>query len=319
MRILHLYPQDDPQLTEYVSMLGSNDDIPSPDIVHVHGCWNQDIINKALSFTNARYVISTHGQLQPWVRKDYNALQQTRQKSFLSKCHAVIARGRLEQKNLLALGWNPRVEMVPNPFITSTTTPEKTGTLLETIYQKTSDSNVWQNMTAESRTMISCLLKAAIMQDRRYVRQEIPSDVNWRHILLYGSQENVSDLLTLGMQVLGIAIPDIDVSRPGYYLPEHSQKAEPLHQDVATIIATLRKQPCIRHLADLHIALSAPDINDEQLRIDLKDRNLLKHAQRLMAILQELTLLDEGFMPFAPINDKQTLLIREQIDNHLRI
>lgn len=319
MTILHLYPKDAPQLAEYVNMLGGDGDTTSPDIVHVHGCRDKEVIYRALQYKKSRYVLSPHGQMQPWKQKNGNAVMQVRQKQFFSKCYAIIARGKMEQKNLQALGWNPHIEVVRNPIITSTISPETARKQLGVIYQKTIDSNVWELMTPESRTMTACLLKAGIMKDRRYVQQDIPADVNWRHILLYGYQENVIDLISDGMEVMDISKPDIDASHIGYYLPANYQKPAPLHQDAATIVAALRQRPCMRHLVDLHLALVSPDFHDEQLRTMLKDRHLLKYAQRLMAILQELTLLEEGYMPFAPVNDKQTYLIRSQIDNSLSI
>ena len=48
MTILHLYPKDAPQLAEYVNMLGGDGDTTSPDIVHVHGCRDKEVIYRAL-------------------------------------------------------------------------------------------------------------------------------------------------------------------------------------------------------------------------------------------------------------------------------
>ena len=44
-----------------------------------------------------------------------------------------------------------------------------------------------------------------------------------------------------------------------------------------------------------------------------------KNAARLIQVLSETTLLDEGYMPISPLNDKTTEKLRNNLKNHLKI
>jgi hypothetical protein len=60
-------------------------------------------------------------------------------------------------------------------------------------------------------------------------------------------------------------------------------------------------------------------VNDDKLTEALEEANLTKRAARLIQVLSEQVLLDEGYMPIAPLDDKQTDALRNTLKNHLKI
>lgn len=320
MNILHLYPKDDTMLSAFAHLIGGTEKVSSPDIVHIHGCWNQAVCQEIKRYPHARLVLSPHGQLQSWILDKKNPLEQAQQRKLVKRCFAITARSKMEYEQLSAIAWNPRIEVVSNPQLTVTTTPERTRERMYAVYQKVMDSHVWELMTDESRRMMACLLKAGITGDRRWVRQEMPADVNWRHIMLYAQQESVNHIVQRGINVLSLQIPDdIDVNKYPFYLPQDYHAPAPLQQDITTIVAAIQERPCIYYLTELHQALMRNDIDDNDIHMSLKDNHLLGYAQRLMSIMSDLILLDKGYMPVDPITDKQTDQIRNKIANHLSI
>jgi hypothetical protein len=60
-------------------------------------------------------------------------------------------------------------------------------------------------------------------------------------------------------------------------------------------------------------------VDDEQLNDILTEKRLSRYFRHLLQILCEQTLLDEGFLPATPIDDRQTARMRYQLFTHLRI
>lgn len=85
------------------------------------------------------------------------------------------------------------------------------------------------------------------------------------------------------------------------------------------MIRQINKQPLLLHLVELTRELYRDNVNDDLLTEKLEDKKLHTYAARLMQVLKELTLLDEGYMPVDPIDDRQTEHIRKALTNHLMI
>jgi hypothetical protein len=51
----------------------------------------------------------------------------------------------------------------------------------------------------------------------------------------------------------------------------------------------------------------------------LTEKRLVKYFRHILQLLCEQTLIDEGFLPAMPIDDKQTARLRQQLKTHLRI
>ena len=85
------------------------------------------------------------------------------------------------------------------------------------------------------------------------------------------------------------------------------------------MIRQIEKQPLLLHLVELARELRRDTVDDDLLRQALEEKKLLKYASCLMQILQEQTLLDEGYMPLPPCDNRETRHIRKLIMNHLKI
>ncbi len=100
------------------------DDI-QPDVVHVNGCWMLQcswVIFWAKS-REYKVVLSPHGMLEPWdIKKNHWTKKLPAlilyQKKSIRLCDAIVATAETEKKNLLSLGYNKNVNVIPNGIIT---------------------------------------------------------------------------------------------------------------------------------------------------------------------------------------------------------
>jgi hypothetical protein len=72
-------------------------------------------------------------------------------------------------------------------------------------------------------------------------------------------------------------------------------------------------------MMELTRELYRDNVNDDQLAEALEEANLTKRVARLIQVLKEQVLLDEGYMPIDPLDDKQTDVLRNNLKNHLKI
>ena len=61
------------------------------------------------------------------------------------------------------------------------------------------------------------------------------------------------------------------------------------------------------------------NVDDDSCRRYSKRKQLKNMRLRLMQVLTEQTLLDEGYLPIPPLDDRGTRQIRNLIANHLKI
>ena len=350
MRILHIYPKADDMITKHVSILvegmqGSAKVQASdyfsnfkerflqlePEIVHGHGCWQGGMISAA-NFARkhgARFVLSPHGQLEPWELKSHRG---TRIAGYVQRAYAVIAFGKMEQKYLTRLKWNPRIEVIHNSLITNSITPQEMCSQTFAVYQKVLDSNVLELMDHPTRQALAAIIKAGITGDRRWVTNSVfqPSDINYRHLLVYAEHQNIRNYVDYGINILGLNAPALDTSKVASYFPETYQTPKRLKDLIGEykgdeteyllrMIRQIQKQPLMLHLIELSRELRRETVDDDRLYDALEDKGLQKYASRLMQVLQEQTLLDEGYMPLPPTDDRGTRQIRNLIANHLKI
>lgn len=92
-----------------------------PDIVHINGCWLPQYSIVALCAKSLGYtvVISPHGMLEPWdIKKNYWTKKLPAlllyQKRAIKKADILIATSDVEKQNLINLGYNNNVTIVPN-------------------------------------------------------------------------------------------------------------------------------------------------------------------------------------------------------------
>ena len=320
MNIIHIYPKEDPAISRYVSLLPTSFDdagLGYPDIIHIHGCWHSLSSLTTPSALRRRIVITPHGGLQPWILSEHKA-QQILERRLVGRAYTLIAMGQQERQELQKLGWNPRIETIANPLITRTTTTEQLVSEHLRIYQKVMDSYVCELLNEESKQTLRTLLKAGITGDRRWLGDIQIKEVQWRPLLLYAYQEGVADVVARGIDVLGIHAPATNTAQVDCYLPVNYKQPQSQTVSLQELIKLTLGHPTLRYLADLDSKLRQSDIDEEQLAEELKNTELKAKTARLMQLLAEQTALDEGFMPIAPLNDKQTQVLRQKLRERLK-
>ena len=329
MKVLHLFPDNDPLIAKHVKLLGNAHHDAVPDIVHVHGCWQYQIVRQALQAhrQGARIVFTPHGGLEPWIIKE-RRLSEKLCKTLLwqrrmTECsYVMIAQGNMEAEALRKLGWNPRIEIIRNAVITNSITPEAMARQTQDVYCKVMDSNTVELMGDDARRLLTILLKAGITGDKRWITATPPvvEEQDWRRLLIYANHENVRTIVDTGRRILDLHDASIETDDIKSYLPTSYKKPKVEAHDVPGIVAEMRKNPLtLRHFVELDRALRYTDVDDDWLCDALDENHQLKYFRRLLQMLIELTELDEGFWPAKPLNDRQTRTIRNQLNNHLRI
>ena len=329
MKVLHLFPDNDPLIAKHVKLLGNEHHDAAPDIVHVHGCWQYQTVRQALQAhrQGARIVFTPHGGLEPWIineRRLSEKLCKTLlwQRRIAEYSYVMIAQGNMEAEALRQLGWNPRIEIIRNAVITNSITPESMARQTQAVYCKVMDSNTIELMSDNARRLLTVLLKAGIAGDKRWVADQPPTieEQEWRRLLIYANHENVRTIVDAGSRILDLHYPYIETDNIKSYLPTNYKKPKVEAHDVTGIVAEMRKKPLtLRHFVELDRALRYTDVDDDWLCDTLDESHQLKYFRRLLQVLIELTELNEGFWPAKPLNDRQTRTIRNILNNHLRI
>ena len=356
MKILHVYPKADEMVAQHVNQLmeGMQHSVEvqavthladfknvcknfEPDIVHCHGCWQYGIVNAGnyARKQGARIVLSPHGQLEPWVLEEKPLQEKFHktalwQKPFVEKAYTLIAFGKMEQQYLEKLKWNPRIEVIHNAVITNSTTREKMCSQTFTVYQKVLDSNVLEQMDDDTQQLMATIIKAGTLGDMRWTELNVPEAIDWRRMLIYAEHQNIRNYIDYGINILGLSALSLDTEKLPVYFPEGYQRPQSIGKLIGEykgnetdylvrMIRQIEKQPLLLHLIEFTRELYRDTVDDDALQEAINEKGLMKFAGRLMQVLHEQTLLDEGYMPMDPIDDRGTQKIRESITNHLKI
>lgn len=308
MNILHVYDEGNSMATHYVGMLSAAignaaimrtattqgaikrmADKLHPDIIHVHG-------NPNLSIPpGARLVVTPHGQ----------PLRQP-------KAYVVVARSEMERDALAQK--HERLEIVRNPIITRTTTPDICAQQMLRIYQRIMDSNVLPLMNKETRHLLSTLLAVSCYGSSQWADSPTSlSSVNFRQLYIYAFFEGVLPLVQEGLRILGIEAPVKEPSES--YLPTNFKQPEPMgSSDLLALISDIRKNgPSMLRLAEVAKALHNDDLDERSLLGQLDAQGLQPFFASILQLLGEQLLLTEGFMPCPPADDQTTQLLRRQL------
>ena len=314
------------------------------DLLHIHGCWRLQawtLARMALK-QGVRLVFSPESQLEPWVMKegywnDKLPKELLYQRWIVKKSYAVIVQGKMEEECLRRLGWNSRLVIIRNPQITNTISQQAAEKQQEQVYRKVMDSNQLELMSDKIRHMLRLFIKAGITGDKRWIDEELISldTEQWRQILCYAHQEQLSDVVRRGILALRYDAPDIQASDIDYFVPDGYEMPTTIEHVIGSSFVTendrllatfrqlrklwLRRRLTIAHLVELDKELRFHPFDEERLCEDLKEYHLLKLAARLMRLMADFTGITEGFMPMAPLNDRITQQMRKQINNHLTI
>jgi len=92
-----------------------------PDVVHINGCWQPQLafFQWAARSLKIPVVLSPHGMLEPWIVKRHYWTRkwpaiQLYQRGLVKHADYLHATADTEKDNLLRLGWNARIAVIPN-------------------------------------------------------------------------------------------------------------------------------------------------------------------------------------------------------------
>ena len=92
-----------------------------PDVVHINGCWQPQLLffQRAAQSLRIPVALSPHGMLEPWIVKRHYWTRkwpaiQLYQRGLVKRADCLHATADTEKDNLLRLGWNPRIVVIPN-------------------------------------------------------------------------------------------------------------------------------------------------------------------------------------------------------------
>ena len=92
-----------------------------PDIVHVHGCWDPQCawVQKWSQAKGYKVILTPHGMLEPWIMKRNYWIKKVPalilyQKKAICKADYIHATAKSEKENLLLLGYNDKIKVIPN-------------------------------------------------------------------------------------------------------------------------------------------------------------------------------------------------------------
>lgn len=92
-----------------------------PDVVHINGCWQPQLLlfQRAAQSLRIPVVLSPHGMLEPWIVKRHYWTRkwpaiQLYQRGLIKRADYLHATADTEKDNLLRLGWNARITVIPN-------------------------------------------------------------------------------------------------------------------------------------------------------------------------------------------------------------
>ena len=234
--------------------------------------------------------------------------------------YAIVARSKIEAQRLRL----PRTEVILNPLITKTTTFDETAEKMVRVYQRVMDSNPLPLMDEDARRLLAAVLKVGILGDQRWLptppepnSQNAPTSL--RLIQIYSELEGVAAIADEGLRILGISTPPrtaIDCYLPEGFTPPVSMRGRTV---VDMLNDVSQNGLSLLRLTDLFRALHDEHLNESELLLQLEQNDLIQLFKSILQLLSEQLLLDEGFMPCAPEDNRQTQNLRTLLTNHLRI
>lgn len=177
-----------------------------PDVVHVNGCWMLQCSWIIFWAKKAGYpvVLSPHGMLEPWdIKKNYwtkklPALILYQRKS-IQISNIIVATSESEQKNLLSLGYNLNIQVVPNGIFTENikckeSWEEKKQILFLALYRKNKGIDILMQAIAK--------LKANLL-GWKVIIAGIESDYTIEDLNIMATNLGVSDLVNITGPLFG--------------------------------------------------------------------------------------------------------------------
>jgi hypothetical protein len=307
-----------------------------PDIVHIHGCWSYSAARALRLSKNRgfRTLLSSHGQLEPWIMKQHLFKEKipkilAYQWRTVNSAFAIQVMGDIEYENIKSLKWNKRIVTVKNSLITGAITDKKMAEEILLLYRKIMDTEVYCLMNVHTKESFYRLLHAGLTGERINDFPQI--DYNgWRQMLIFANNEGISDMFQKGCALQSYAYPEIDVNTISTFCDKKNDRQqnikdttsveEQIYKRIRLLYKGIfRKRLPTKPLCELAYMMRNNDYNEATLAKMLRKGKITKFSGRIEQILNEITGLEEGFMPVKSINDFLTDRIKKIYINNLTI
>ena len=351
MNVLHFHTKD--KLSDFHNKF--RDD--KPDIVHIHGVWSIKAwcVEKYVHYNRKPIVLSPGRDLMPWhVQHHFWTMKLPMLvvfvKGMISRAEAIQVDKKQEKDELFTLTlfpsmenktpWNPLVELTADT---------------EALYKKVVDSNPFLYFTDKEKKSENTLLRLGLAKDEESsiistdsinMVQKL-SQEEWRCIALHATDENILKEVSIAANSLVQSSPLPDVSKIDRFPPIINKENNALPMDKALMkkhqlaevvdekhASQAEQTVCMavlntlhlmekgnvsrRVLADLYSLLRFTDYDEKKVEQMMIILGIKKETARLLQILNESLGLEEGYMPFYPVNDRKTAMIRKNF-NQLNI
>lgn len=338
-----------------VKTLTSTDDFQkvaekeTPDIIHIHACWDYLAAKRAQWAVKKGYavVLSTHWGLNEPIRSNEQRIrkfikQMMYQQKTIHQVDAMLVTNEKERQMALTLGWQKRIDVIPNSLLNSSISASEMAEQTILYYNKVLDTRYQVAMSSMENDAVYSLLHVGLARETTH--NLLPSDqllnlrslnpAQWRRILLYSDDENIREIIDNAISRLQLNAPNIETSTIQRFALVLPKERNPLNQQKIvgtkpltrqrlndninsdeTIVRTIaimlanahqldRKQILsMRHLADLYTMIKYNDYDEDRLAEVLRHMRLYRFSRRIIQLLVDKLHLEEGFRPFSPLAD----------------
>lgn len=276
------------------------------------------------------------------------------QRKTMRMVDAVLATSENEMNDIAQLGWNKRIDFVPSCLLNCSISANKMATnvlqvctkVIDTRYRRYMDSLEWQCLCAILHTGLQQDPANKIIPSNRLLELRGLTPQQWQRIFICADDEFVRNYVDIGVERLLLVTPNIDTSKILRYKP-YMQKAEgelertkietsnffaksryenakeeeeDTIKQITTMLANAKvllkqKRFSLLHLSQIYQIIRFEDYDEDRLLVILRRMRLLRFARRMVHILSEYLYLEDGYAPFAPLNDKKVRPIIESIIN----
>lgn len=331
----------------------------NPDIVHIHGCWDRYAyqLMKSAVRQGSAIVLSPHREIGTYAMRHEQRLCKIvkiadYQRRMIANCDAMAVTEGDEAEAINHLGWQKRIDIVNDSLLDHSVSDDDMLARIIWLYQKVIDSRYRKMMNADENEALRSLIyvgmkcddnKSALDSNKLLTLRSL-KPVQWRHILLYGDDEDLREIIDKAAANLQLDIPPIDTTTISRY-PVNNPKSmgalettraigknrkrirrlrEAVENDTQSIrmLATMlvntdylirKRQLSMRQLAEFYGKIRYTDYDEQRFAEISKDLGLHKLMRRLLQIMSEDMYLKEGFMPDNPLDDRVTQRIRKVI------
>ncbi|WP_077195969.1 glycosyltransferase [Prevotella ihumii] len=280
------------------------------------------------------------------------------QRQMITLVDSIIVTTQEEKVTLKALGWNKRIDVAPASMLNSSISNETMVRQMLLIYTKVIDTRYRIYMSENEVKCLFSLLSVGLQQtdgkrpllpSEAILQLRKLTPVEWQRILLCADDEFVREYIDTAIERLQLDVPYIntaDIIRYNPKMPkaegdieqtkslstnyfsrsrieDAANKEDNLMKGLTLMIANaqqLIKQQKIslRHLSNIYTQMRYKDYDEDKIEEVLKQMRLTKFARRLLHVFAQNLYLEEGYMPFTPLNDKKTRLFINKLINKNR-